>query len=293
LASSEAVPALDSPKELSENLLKVTHLSVMYGGIVGIRGLSLAVKPGEVVALLGPNGAGKSSALKGICGEGDVTGEITFEGRDISRWPPFRRAKAGLVQVAQGGGLFREMSVLDNLLLGSYGRSRQQRHVSLERVHELFPRLFERKDAQAGMLSGGEQQMLALGRALMGDPKLMLLDEPTIGLAPIAVTQVFERIRAISETGVALIIVDQNARQALALADHVCVANRGKIVYAATTAQAVEEVNIVDAHLGLVGGDEAAELAGEDPDEGVSLEALFMRRSVRERIRRGAAAFFT
>jgi branched-chain amino acid transport system ATP-binding protein len=274
-------------------LLQVSRLQVMYGGIVGIRAFSLDVEPGHVVALLGPNGAGKSSALKGICGEGDVSGTVTFGSRDVSRWAPHRRARHGLIQVPQGGGLFREMSVLENLMLGGYGRSREQRQESLETVYQLFPKVKARTDVQAGMLSGGEQQMLALGRALMGSPKLMLLDEPTIGLAPSAVTEVFDRIGQIAESGVSLIIVDQNAMQALRLADYVCVVNRGKIVYSATKSQAVEEVNIVDAHLGLVSAEEAEELTedgeGEDP---FATDIVFDRRPIGERLRRGTMSFF-
>jgi branched-chain amino acid transport system ATP-binding protein len=263
----------------------------MYGGIVGIRAFDLELDPGKVVALLGPNGAGKSSALKGICGEGDVLGKVVFDGRDVSRWPPHRRARRGLIQVPQGGGLFREMSVHENLMLGGYGRTREQRQTNLGHVYELFPKLQARADTVAGMLSGGEQQMLALGRALMGDPKLMLLDEPTIGLAPSAVTEVFERIGAIAKTGVSLIIVDQNAMQALNLADHVCVVNRGQIVYSAAKAQAVEEVNIVDAHLGLVGRDEADDLSEDERDD-FAADVVFAQRPIGERLRRAALMFF-
>jgi branched-chain amino acid transport system ATP-binding protein len=288
--ASNAASAVPTPA--ADPLLQVDRLQVMYGGIVGIRAFSLDVEPGHVVALLGPNGAGKSSALKGICGEGDVTGKVRFDGKDASRWAPHRRARHGLIQVPQGGGLFREMSVLENLMLGGYGRSREERHESLERVFTLFPKVEARKDVQAGMMSGGEQQMLALGRALMGNPKLMLLDEPTIGLAPSAVTEVFERIGQIAATGVSLIIVDQNAMQALKLADWVCVVNRGKIVYSAPKAQAVEEVNIVDAHLGLVSANEAAELTDSDDDDSIAADILFDRRPIGERLRRGALSFF-
>jgi branched-chain amino acid transport system ATP-binding protein len=286
LEAETAVPAPRAP------LLEITRLQVMYGGIVGIRAFSLTVEAGKVVALLGPNGAGKSSALKGICGEGDVTGKVVFDGRDVSRWAPYRRARHGLIQVPQGGGLFREMTVLENLTLGGFGRSRAQRQSSLAKVYELFPALEARASTTSGMLSGGEQQMLALGRALMGDPKLMLLDEPTIGLAPSAVTLVFERIGAIADTGVSLIIVDQNAVQALRRADHACIVNRGKIVYSAPKEQALREVNIVDAHLGLVGADDVEGLTDERDDSGIATDIIFERRSVRERLQRGATSFF-
>ena len=233
-------------------LLEASGLSVSYGGIVGVRDVEMTVRAGDVIALLGPNGAGKSSALRGLCGEGSTRGRVTYDGLDISRWNPSKRARRGIVQVPQGGGLFREMTVAENLALGGYGRSRQQRAEAHEVVVGLFPRLAERRKSVAGMLSGGEQTMLAIGRALMGSPRILLLDEPTIGLAPSAVSDVFRQIEKVAAEGVSMVIVDQNAVQVMRLADHVYILNRGRIVYAADAATARSEVDLVDAHLGLV-----------------------------------------
>jgi branched-chain amino acid transport system ATP-binding protein len=274
-------------------LLELTDLALMYGGIVGVQGFDLTVGSGQVVALLGPNGAGKSSVLRAICGEGEASGSVKLDGVDVSSWAPHRRARTGLIQVPQGGGLFREMTVLENLQLGAYGRRRDEREASLQTVFDLFPKVKARQTVLAGMLSGGEQQMLALGRALMGSPKIMLLDEPTIGLAPSAVTEVFERIGLIASTGVSLIIVDQNAVQALKLADWVIIVNRGKIVYSAEKDRAVHDVNIVDAHLGLVAGSEVEELTADAPsDETLATEALMNQGSLGERFKQNVRSFF-
>jgi branched-chain amino acid transport system ATP-binding protein len=244
-------------------LLEARDLSVSYGGIVGVRDVDMTVRAGDVIALLGPNGAGKSSALRGLCGEGSTRGRVVYDGRDISRWTPSKRAQHGIVQVPQGGGLFREMTVAENLALGGYGRSRKQRADAHETVVGLFPRLAERRKSVAGMLSGGEQTMLAIGRALMGSPRILLLDEPTIGLAPSAVSDVFRQIEKVRREGVSMVIVDQNAVQVMRLADHVYILNRGRIVYDADAATARGEVDLVDAHLGLVAIDDES---GVDSD---------------------------
>jgi branched-chain amino acid transport system ATP-binding protein len=272
---------MSTAADTGAGILSVRDLSLRYGGIIGISGLSLDVPAGGVVALLGPNGAGKSSALKAICGEGSTRGRVLFEGRDVSRWSPDRRARAGLVQVPQEGGLFKEMSVEENLRLGAWGRSRTERDEAHARVVEIFPRLGERRRVAAGVLSGGEQQMVALGRALMGSPRMLLLDEPTIGLAPAAVTEVFRQIETVAALGLSLVIVDQNAMQALRLATHVCIVNRGRVVFAATKEEALEQLNIVDAHLGLVrggplGGDGEPELPIVEA-EGSVVSRLFRR----------------
>ena len=258
-----------------------------FGSEVAVDGLSLRIERGEAVALLGPNGSGKSSALKGICGEGTTKGTVLFDGHDVSHWSPNRRARAGLVQVPQEGGLFKEMTALENLSLGAYKRSKQEREAALRRVFDLFPLLAETKKLPAGMLSGGEQQMLAMGRALMGSPKLLLLDEPTIGLAPVAVTEVFRQIASVSQAGLSLVIVDQNAMQALQLATHVCIVNRGRVVYSAAKEQALSEVNMVDAHLGLVTTDQLSDDASETDEPTLSDAATTsLRGRVRARLRR-------
>jgi len=273
--------------ESASDILTVRDLTLTYGGIIGVRDFSIGIPAGGVVALLGPNGSGKSSALKGICGEGTTRGTVLFHGHDVSHWSPNRRARAGLVQVPQEGGLFKEMTVLENLKLGAYKRSRQEREEALRRVFDLFPALAKTGKLPAGMLSGGEQQMLAMGRALMGSPKLLLLDEPTIGLAPVAVTEAFKQIASVSQAGLSLVIVDQNAMQALQLATHVCIVNRGRVVYAATKEQALSEVNLVDAHLGLVTTDQLSDDASETDELTVSDAAMpSLRGRVRTRLRR-------
>jgi branched-chain amino acid transport system ATP-binding protein len=264
---------------VSDAVLSVHDLTLTYGGIVGVRDFRMQVPRGGVVALLGPNGSGKSSALRAVCGEGSVRGSVVLDGADVSRWSPDRRSRAGLVQVPQGGGLFRDMSTRENLWLGAWGRSKEDREASFEDVLSLFPRLEARIEAPAGMLSGGEQQMLAMGRALMGKPKVLLLDEPTIGLAPVAVTEVFEQIEAVAATGTSLVIVDQNAMQALRLATDVCIVNRGRLVYAAPKEQALAEVNIIDAHLGLVAVDELDDAT--EGQEGVVAVATPLKRRLR------------
>lgn len=276
--------------DTAPDILAVRDLGLTYGGIIGIRGFSVTVPAGAVVALLGPNGSGKSSALKGICGEGTTKGTVVFDGQDVSRWSPDRRARAGLVQVPQEGGLFKEMTVLENLSLGAYKRSRLERVEALDRVFDLFPRLAERSGVSAGMLSGGEQQMLAMGRALMGSPKLLLLDEPTIGLAPAAVTEVFRQIALVSQAGLSLVIVDQNAKQALRLASHVCIVNRSRLVYVAPKEQALSELNIIDAHLGLVTSQGLSEVALDAGEAAIAEKAKSVVGRLVERLKPRAAA---
>jgi len=170
------------------------------------------------------------------------------------------------------------MSTLENLLLGAYRRSRQAKEEALERIFGLFPRLAERRRIQAGLMSGGEQQMLAMARALMGDPKLLLLDEPTVGLAPAAVSEAFRQIEKVASMGVSLVIVDQNAMQAMRLADDVCVVRQGQIVYRAPKEQALTELNVVDAHLGIGAADAVAEGDAESPAAAVAIAAPARRR---------------
>jgi len=270
-------------------VLAVRNLKVSYGGILGISGFDLTLSDGKVAALLGPNGAGKSSALRGICGEGEVSGTVVLNRKDVSRFSTYRRAQEGLIQVPQGGGLFREMTVHENLLLGAYGQSRTMRNEGLARVEILFPRLVTKYAVRAGMLSGGEQQMLAMGRALVRQPRVLLLDEPTIGLAPAMVAEVFAHISTIAETGVALVIVDQNAVRALEIADWVYVVNRGRLVYASSKSEALSRLDVVNAHLGL---SVPTELLGHDPTDrdshelfgGLNLPRGKLRGAFRDRL---------
>jgi branched-chain amino acid transport system ATP-binding protein len=232
------------------DLISVQDMSVSYGSVVAVRGVNLSLPAGRVLALLGPNGAGKSSILKGIAGTAHTSGTITFAGRNISRRAPHRRVLDGMAIVPQGRRVFVDMSVEENLVVSLRGNAAARRE-RLQGVWEHFPRLYERRNIRAGYLSGGEQQMLTLGRALMSKPRALLLDEPSLGLAPKLVTFVFEKIQEIIETDVAVIIVDQNAVQAMRLADQVCVVRSGQVTYTASADQARTELNIVHAHLGL------------------------------------------
>ncbi len=231
-------------------LLRLDGVTISYGSVTAVRDVSFELAAGQVMALLGPNGAGKSSIIKGVAGIASATGRIEFNGRNISRRSPHRRVRDGIATVPQGRRVFADMTVEENLLVSLRGRG-NDRAERLEGVYAQFPRLRERSGVRAGYLSGGEQQMLALGRALMSRPKLILLDEPSLGLAPKMVTNIFNKIREITAQNVAAIIVDQNAVQAMALATRVCVVRRGELVYDAPVDQARKELDIVHAHLGM------------------------------------------
>jgi branched-chain amino acid transport system ATP-binding protein len=232
-------------------LLDVNDLTVTYHGVVGISGFSLQMRAGEMLALLGPNGAGKSSVLRGITGSAQTRGHVLFQDRDITRRPAYQRARRGIIQVPQGGRVFAELDVTENLLLGGYRASRRQRAARLAEVLELFPQLAEHRGRRADSLSGGQQQLLAIGRALMARPQLMLLDEPSLGLAPAMVEEVFAQIARLKTVGVAVIVVDQNALQAMDVADSVCVLSRGATAYYGSVEDARANLELVAAHLGL------------------------------------------
>ncbi len=214
------------------SLLAVCDLAVAYGEINAVKGIDLTVESGELVCLIGANGAGKTTMLKTLCGLlAPVSGEIVYDGASIRGRPAHELAHKGISLVPEGRGIFGRLSVGENLQLGAYARSdtggiKQDR----ERVYDLFPRLKERRDQKAGTLSGGEQQMLAIGRALMNRPKLLLLDEPSMGLAPMMVQKIFEIIKQISSEGVTLLLVEQNAKLALKVADRGYVLEGGKII---------------------------------------------------------------
>jgi branched-chain amino acid transport system ATP-binding protein len=232
-------------------LLEVVDLEVSYGSIVAARDINFSIPRASVLALLGPNGAGKSSILKGIAGVATSKGAVRLEGVSMAGEPAYRRARAGIVSVPQGRRIFREMTVDENLLLGLPVASATRRRERLEQVMADYPQLAARRRVRAGFLSGGEQQILALARAMMGDPKVVLLDEPSLGLAPKMVTTIFDRIAEIIKTGVAVILVDQNAKQAIAIADQVCVINHGLITYAEDAAKARSELDVIRAHIGI------------------------------------------
>jgi branched-chain amino acid transport system ATP-binding protein len=214
-------------------LLELQHVDVFYGRIQAINSLSFTVGQGEVVTLIGANGAGKTTTLKAISGVRPIAGgRIVFDGRDITSMPPHKRVELGICQAPEGRGIFPGMSVLENLEMGSYVRKDRgpARQADLERIFRLFPRLDERRTQMGGTLSGGEQQMLAIGRALMAQPRLLLLDEPSMGLAPMLIAQIFSIITEINEQGTTILLVEQNAAQALARAHRAYVLETGRIV---------------------------------------------------------------
>jgi branched-chain amino acid transport system ATP-binding protein len=214
-------------------LLELHDVEVFYGRIQAIKNLSFTVGEGEVVTLIGANGAGKTTTLKAISGVRPVaSGKVLFDGRDITHLPPHKRVELGICQAPEGRGIFPGMSVVENLEMGCYTRrdGAQTKQADLDRVFTLFPRLAERRPQMGGTLSGGEQQMLAIGRALMARPRLLLLDEPSMGLAPMLIAQIFTIITEINEQGTTILLVEQNAAQALARAHRAYVLETGRIV---------------------------------------------------------------
>ena len=237
-------------------LLEVKGLDVSYGHIAAVKGIDFALKAGEITSLVGANGAGKSTTLLALSGlipksQGNVRGQILFEGEDVSQWSPHKRVQRGLVQVAEGRATLTTMTVRENLELGAYTRKdRSQIASDLERVFHLFPRLKERIDGLAGNLSGGEQQMLAIGRALMARPRVLLLDEPSMGLAPIIVQEIFRILRTINAEGLTIFLVEQNVRQALKIAQHGYVLETGEIVLADSGKNLLGNPRVLEAYLG-------------------------------------------
>ncbi|MCW2526407.1 MAG: transporter ATP-binding protein [Pseudonocardiales bacterium] len=232
------------------SLLEVTDLEVRYGVIAAIKGISFSVNEGEIVALLGANGAGKTTTQKTVSGMlHPSAGSITYDGHRIDHIPAHELISLGICHVPEGRHVFPRMTVHENLEMGAF-RFKKPDQVVYERVLELFPRLRERITQQAGTLSGGEQQMLAIGRALMGKPRLLLLDEPSMGLAPLIVAQIFDIIREINSTGVTVLLVEQNAAQALALANRGYVLETGEIVLSGTGQELLADDRIRAAYLG-------------------------------------------
>ena len=233
-------------------MLEVKALASHYGRIPALKGIDLAVHAGELVALVGANGAGKTTLVRTISGVQPASaGQVLFAGADITRSAPDRRVRLGIVQVPEGRQVFGPLSVLDNLLLGGYTRPRSESARALEGVYAMFPALAERRRQPAGTLSGGQQQMLAMGRALMAKPKLLLLDEPSMGLAPRLVEEVFAAIRALKATGTTIFLIDQNARAALAAADRAYVLETGQIVLSGTGPELLASERVQAAYLGL------------------------------------------
>ncbi len=235
----------------TEALLKVEGINVYYGAIHAIKDISFQVNAGEIVTLIGANGAGKTTTLQTISGLlRSKTGSITFEGHSISNVRADKLVAHGLAQVPEGRRVFLQMSVEENLEMGAYTQSPAGVPKDLEMVYELFPRLKERRRQVAGTLSGGEQQMLAMGRALMSHPRLLMLDEPSMGLAPILVEQIFEIIRNLNKNGSTILLVEQNAQMALSVAHRGYVLETGRIVTTGTGAELIESPEIKKAYLG-------------------------------------------
>ena len=232
-------------------ILKVDNINVYYGAIHAIKGISFEVNEGEFVTLIGANGAGKSTTLQTVSGLlRSRTGSIEFNGENISHVPAHKLVYKGLAQVPEGRRIFLQMSVEENLEMGAFTQKNAGIDADLESVYEQFPRLRERKKQIAGTLSGGEQQMLAMGRALMSHPKLLMLDEPSMGLAPILVEQIFDIIRQLHKNGTTILLVEQNAQMALSVADRAYVLETGKITLSGTGKELAESDEVRKAYLG-------------------------------------------
>ena len=233
-------------------LLEVEGIEAYYGRIQALRGASLAVDAGEIVALIGSNGAGKTTTLRTISGlMHPAAGRITFAGEDISRTKAHDIVRRGICHVPEGRRVFPRMQVVDNLAMGAYTRRDGEVAKDLARVYELFPRLKERATQLAGTLSGGEQQMLAIGRAMMARPKLLMLDEPSLGLAPMLVELIFEIVKQIEQSGVPILLVEQNAHKALEVADRAYVIETGSIVMTGTGQELLRSPDVQRAYLGV------------------------------------------
>jgi branched-chain amino acid transport system ATP-binding protein len=233
------------------NLLEVKGLEVRYGGIRAVKGIDLAVDEGELVCLIGANGAGKSSTLRAIAGViATPRGAVRYADRDLAGKRAFERVREGLVMVPEGRGVFPQLTVDENLAMGAYARADGEVEADRARMFGLFARLKERRRQTAGTLSGGEQQMLAIARALMSRPKLLLLDEPSMGLAPIVVQKIFEVVREINAGGMTCLLVEQNAKAALGLATRAYVMESGLITLAGPAAELANDPKVIEAYLG-------------------------------------------
>jgi branched-chain amino acid transport system ATP-binding protein len=239
-------------------ILQVNDLHVAYGKVEALHGLNITVPAGQIVTVIGPNGAGKSTMLNAIAGalvaNASTRGAVLLGGQEVGRYPVEQRVAQGMSLVPESRDLFTTMSVEDNLLLGSYTRYKRREKdyaAQLESVYELFPRLRERRMQAAGTMSGGERQMVALGRALMAKPRLLMLDEPSLGLAPLIVKEIFRVIVRLKETGVGILLVEQNARAALQAADYGYVLETGEVVMEGPAAQLANDPKVIDTYLGL------------------------------------------
>ncbi len=236
---------------MPEPVLKVTNLEVAYGGIQAVKGIDLDVHAGELVALIGANGAGKTTTLKALTGDLPWRGQVELFGDSISKVPTHELVRRGMALVPEGRGVFARMTIMENLQMGAFVRTGAgEIAADIEQMFTLFPRLRERTQQLAGTMSGGEQQMLAMARALMGRPRLLLLDEPSMGLSPILVEKIFEVIRAVSATGTTILLVEQNARLALGCANRGYVMESGRITLTNSAAALLEDPRVRSAYLG-------------------------------------------
>jgi branched-chain amino acid transport system ATP-binding protein len=237
---------------MKQPLLKVENLSLFYGSIQAVRKINFEIFTGEVVSLIGCNGAGKSSTLRGLSGLLKTEGKIHFMGRDITHVEPHLRVTLGLVHCPEGRGLFPQMSVRENLELGTFHRlDKENIEKDYQLCFELFPRVKERLNQMAGTLSGGEQQMVAICRAILAQPKLLLLDEPSLGLAPLVVAQIFAVIKQLNERGTSILLVEQNAKQALKVSHRAYVLETGEIMFSGTGQELLQNNEIQRSYLGL------------------------------------------
>ncbi len=232
-------------------LLEASGLAVHYGGIRAVKGVDIAIATGELVALIGANGAGKTTTLKALSGVLPwAAGKGSFAGRPLQSVPPHQRVREGLVMVPEGRGVFARLTIAENLDMGAYVRSDAEIGTDLEKMYTLFPRLKDRRTQLAGTLSGGEQQMLAMARALMARPKLLMLDEPSMGLAPLMVEIIFDTIRRVASEGVTILLVEQNARLALTISQRAYVMESGLISLAGKSADLINDEKVKAAYLG-------------------------------------------
>lgn len=233
------------------SMLEVSKLKVSYGGINAVKGIDLSVEAGEMVALIGANGAGKTTTLKAVSGLLHHGGRVRYNGEDVSRRPAYQLVELGIALVPEGRGVFGRLTVEENLRMGAYViNDRALIRGEVDRIYHLFPRLKERRNQTAGTLSGGEQQMLAIGRALMSQPKLLLLDEPSMGLAPLMVEKIFAVVRQISQDGVTILLVEQNARLALAVSRRGYVMESGTVTLHGESASLLDDPQVRQAYLG-------------------------------------------
>ena len=233
-------------------LLEIKDLEVNYGVIKAIKGVSFDVNEGEIIALIGANGAGKTTILHTITGLIQAKkGSIVFDGKELTKTPPHKIVSMGMAHVPEGRRIFQQLSVLENLKLGAYTRKDKSEIAStVKMVYERFPRLEERKNQVAGTLSGGEQQMLAMGRALMSKPRIILMDEPSMGLSPLLVSEIFDIIKVINESGTTVLLVEQNAKKALSIADRAYVLETGKITLSGDAKDLINDESVKKAYLG-------------------------------------------